>query len=125
MSVVAPLVCQILPYDLQSNTFGSPIVDSGGALAFDAERARLYWGTGNTIKWVDLSAPALQHTLITGIDGSVNGIYVDGPNDYIYWTESTSHKIQRADLVGQNQNIVTISTGVPSGASTTPARRSG
>ncbi|NNJ12715.1 right-handed parallel beta-helix repeat-containing protein, partial [Chloroflexales bacterium ZM16-3] len=91
---------------------------SGGPLGLDTERGRLYWSRTNGIRWIDLSAPGVQNDLLTGISGVINGIHVDGPNEFVYWTEQISRNIQRADLVGLNQNIVTISTGVlPGGVS--------
>ncbi|NUM44027.1 MAG: hypothetical protein HUU38_04915, partial [Anaerolineales bacterium] len=103
---------QIYTYDLQNTTL-TLLVNEGGPLALDAERGHLYWAHNNggtsTIKWVDITAPAVQTSVVTGIVGIANGVTVDGPNEFVYWTEATSHEIRRADLLGQN--LVTISTG--------------
>src|SRR5690606_34934154 len=66
----------------------------------------------SAIKWIDLAMPAAPQSVVTGISGGVSGLYLDGPNDQIYWTETASRKIQRTELIGQNQNIVTISSGL-------------
>src|SRR5690606_23332926 len=108
---------QIQLFDLSSETLTPLLSFEGGPLALDVERNRLYWAHNSAgtsaIKWIDLAMPAAPQSVITGISGGVGSLYLDGPNDQIYWTETVSHNIQRADLIGQNQNIVTISSGLP------------
>ena len=75
----------------------------------DSERQRIYWTAGVTVKWANLSAPTTSYTLLTSMGGA-NSLYVDGPNDYIYWSGSYSREIKRASLIGTDQGIVTIVT---------------
>ena len=93
--------------------------DGTAALAVDSERQRIYWTAGVTVKWANLSAPTTSYTLLTSMGGA-NSLYVDGPNDYIYWSGSYSREIKRASLIGTDQGIVTI---VTTSATPSPGRR--
>ena len=107
----------IQSYDLDTLALATLPVFTGafGGLAFDPERGQLYYGAGSTIYRTDVDAGGAPQAVISVVAGSVNSITIDGPNEHIYWTESGSHHIKRADLSGVNQNVVTISTGATPG----------
>lgn len=118
--------CTIRAFDIQNSQLGSPLI-SGlpalGGLALDSERRQIYWSEGSAIKRAQLDDFSNVETLISGLTGSVNDVYIDGPGEYIYWSEdarfdpgNVTGAIKRADLLGTNQNVVTIARGVvPSG----------
>ena len=80
-------------------------------IAFDNEQGDLYYAD-NTGIWVT-NRGFDQHAQQAGsmYRQAITGLYVDGPNEYIYWAETTGDTIKRADLTGVDQNIVTISNG--------------
>ncbi|MBE2236069.1 MAG: hypothetical protein IAE85_21435, partial [Anaerolinea sp.] len=87
--------------------------DSSAGLALDAERGVAYWSSSGDIYRIPLVPGGAQQTVVSGTGSTIDGIYIDGPNEWVYWTESGSHNIKRADLTGLNQNVVTISSGAP------------
>lgn len=74
------------------------------AIALDAQTRTLFWGdaSGTARRIRSLSLVTLsEQEVITGLDNP-EGIAIDPVNDKLYWTDSGTGKVQRANLDGTN-----------------------
>jgi sugar lactone lactonase YvrE len=69
----------------------------------------MYWTDIGSIRRANLDGTDVENSLVTGIPGPL-GIALDQEARHVYWTDTVTEKIQRADFDGAN--VVDIVTGL-------------
>ena len=98
-------------------------LDSPVHIAFDAERGKLYWTEGASIKCVDPDKLANKSDVVSRESGQLGGIAV--VDDVVYWTEQTNGlgTVRSVKSAGSGAKLLAVTESIHAGIAVNPGKK--